>query len=840
MTSKRHFVLRTGLLLILSAACLSALAGQGNSQEAVLAALTSRLSVDSAGNQGESGKGSFNPSVSTDGAHVAFWSQAALAANDTNARTDVYVRSRELSGTKTVRVSVSSSGTQGNGDSYLPSLSSAGRLVAFYSESNNLIDNDTNTCTYYSITGTCPDVFVHDRDRTGDGILDTAGDIRTVRVSVASDGSQANGMSLFPALSADGRYVAFVSLASNLVANDLNNQADIFVYDMNLPNKVVRVSVSTEGIEANGPSGFTGLYHGPPAISSSGRFVVFHSAASNLVTGDTNQTDDIFVRDRDTDNNGIFDEPGGVKTVRMSVSSELAQGDNWSLHPSVSANGRFVVFSSLAANLVAGDVNAVADVFLHDRDADGNNTFDETGAGIRTTRISVSTSGTEANGASEFPALAADGGTIAFRSLASNLISSDGNGKADVFLADRSTGVVSRISVDSAGLEANDASGASPNVTGPASFDRGAPAVATLGRFISFHSLATNLISGDTNGASDVFLHDRSTDVTSTTISTTSTTTSTSTSTTGSTSTTSTTIIVIPTTTSTTSTSSTSSTSTSTTTTSTSTSSTTTSSSLLISTTSTSTTSTSTTSTTTTSTSTSSTTTTLPVLGPSTLLEFPQIALGGGYRTSLFLYNPSTSSVQITVRFISPQGLPLGVTINGALVNAFNTVLGPLASLNVRLEDSGELKTGWCQVFSSWPISGLAVYQSLEGNKVISEATVYPSPRWKKMAVAAPQMGALNDTGIAIANPTDSPVSISMRLISSAGVIVSSSSFMLDARQQVARFVSQYFPGVGAVPEGVVEIYSTQVTTAIGLLYQFQGPIQGNNVFTTIPVLPLP
>ncbi len=114
----------------------------------------------------------------------------------------------------------------------------------------------------------------------------------------------------------------------------------------------------------------------------------------------------------------------------------------------------------------------------------------------------------------------------------------------------------------------------------------------------------------------------------------------------------------------------------------------------------------------------------------------------------------------------------MAVSVNGVTASTMNTVLTPLGSLNLRLEDSGEVKVGWCQVFSSWPISGLVIYQTVEGGKVISEATVYPSPRWKKTVVVAPQLGTNSDIGIAVANPWEYPVTFTMRLINSAGVVI--------------------------------------------------------------------
>jgi Tol biopolymer transport system component len=173
----------------------------------------------------------------------------------------------------------------------------------------------------------CPDIFVRDRQNG-----------TTERVSVSSDGSEGNWSSFNPTISADGRYVAFSSVASNLVNGDTNESDDIFVHDRQT-DATVRVSVSTNGTQGNSNS----MY---PSISEDGRFVAFESIANNLVSGDTNGSWDVFVYDRQT-----------ATTQRISVSSDGAQGNNWSEDASISANGRYVAFMSLANNLVSGDTN---------------------------------------------------------------------------------------------------------------------------------------------------------------------------------------------------------------------------------------------------------------------------------------------------------------------------------------------------------------------------------------------------------------------------------------------------------------------------------------------------
>src|SRR5262249_33158138 len=153
-------------------------------------------------------------------------------------------------------------------------------------------------------------------------------------------GDQGNGAARWAiAISANGRHVAFASDASNLVPGDLNRTTDVFVHDL-ATGATVRVSVG-EGGDATGQSGYAGV-----AISADGRFVGFEGTAPNPVSGDTNGQRDVFVRDRDADGNGTFDEPGGSSTVRVSVSTSGAQADGDSQHPAISADGRFVAFTS--------------------------------------------------------------------------------------------------------------------------------------------------------------------------------------------------------------------------------------------------------------------------------------------------------------------------------------------------------------------------------------------------------------------------------------------------------------------------------------------------------------
>jgi Tol biopolymer transport system component len=352
--------------------------------------MVERVSVASDGTPGnhESGiryeQGSLS-SISGDGRFVAFQSHAS---NLVPGCPGVYIHDRQTG--EVMCPAIASDGTLGNGNSIWPVISTDGRFVAFISEANNLVPNDTNGVA---------DVFVHDR-QTG----------QTERVSIAGNGVEADNLSGdmggFPSLSADGRFVAFASFAGNLVTDDTNGKADIFVHDRQT-GMTVRVSVAGDGVQANGASSY-------PTLSADGRFVAFQSEASNLVPNDTNGVADVFVHDRQT---------GQTMQINVATDGTQARRED-SGRATLSADGRWVAFTSEAANLVEGDTNGVADVFVHDR---------QTG---QTVRVSVASDGREANGESNMPTLSADGRFIAFWSLANNLMPGDTNERGDIFIRD--------------------------------------------------------------------------------------------------------------------------------------------------------------------------------------------------------------------------------------------------------------------------------------------------------------------------------------------------------------------------------------------------------------------
>jgi Tol biopolymer transport system component len=349
----------------------------------------------------------------------------------------------EAQSARTFRVSVSSTGAQSNNTSFFPRISDDGRYVVFSSYGSTLVGGDTNVKS---------DIFVHDC-RIG----------TTTRVSVDSSGVQSNADSYLPGISSDGRYVVFQSFASNLVPGDTNGVTDVFVHDTSTAS-TVRVSVDSSGVQANADCLVS-------SISGDGRFVAFESAANNLVAGDTNGVLDVFVHDLVT---GI--------TTRASVDSSGNEANGTSQNPSLSADGRYVVFDSNASNLVPGDTNGAADVFVHDN---------VTG---ETTRVSVDSSGAQGDGESVYPWISAGGRLVSFTSAATNLAPNDTNGAYDIFLHDLQSGATTIVSLDSSGTQGNQ--------------DSYHSAISTDERWVAFDSLSSNLVPGDGNGFQDAFLRD--------------------------------------------------------------------------------------------------------------------------------------------------------------------------------------------------------------------------------------------------------------------------------------------------------------------------------------------
>jgi cysteine-rich repeat protein len=425
------------------------------------------------------------------------------------------------------RLSVDSNESQANAPSFDPSVSGWSTSVAFASDATDLDLqlSDTNGAT---------DIFVRDRDLNWNGVLDEAADSRTARVSLSTAGGQANGASGLPSADEEARHVAFQSDATNLVSGDTNEATDIFVrqrdtdwdwiYDQ--PGRVMtsRISVDSSGNQAAplvcpGP---VNLGSSQPSISTSyettyttwlsGRFVAFQSFAINLVPGDSNGScaggipvgQDVFIHDRDFDEDFDYDEThaGATKTVRVSARSDGSQGfggnsftigASGSRNPSISTDGRFVAFES-ELSLDAADSNSVIDVYLHDRDTDEDDIFDESGD-ISTTLVSRPLPGETSGADSRLTHLGRFGRFLAFQSESDVLVENDTNGVSDVFVYDRLGDEIRRESINQFGEQANGPS------TGGALFPDG--------RVITFKSEADNLVADDIEGRLDRFFSAR-------------------------------------------------------------------------------------------------------------------------------------------------------------------------------------------------------------------------------------------------------------------------------------------------------------------------------------------
>ncbi len=386
-----------------------------------------RVSVSSSG--AEADAMTYSGDISADGNFVVFDSEAGnLVAGDTNGTGDVFLHDRQLH--TTVRVSVDATGGQVDGGGGAASVSADGRFVAFESGATNLVAGDTNTFT---------DIFVKNMQSGA-----------VTRVTVDSSGVEANNDSSSPSISGDGRYVAFVSDASNLAANDVSGVADIFVHDLQT-GTTVRASV-----DGNASSW-------DPSISLDGHFVVFSSGATNLVTGDTNGVRDIFVYAVQT----------GQVTL-ASVNSSGVQADKGGVDPSISGDGRYVAFSSAAYNLQTVDTLNFTYVYVHDR---------TTGE----TTLASYNNGYPMYGTADDPVISADGRYIAF----SYDDRGDGMAVRWIYVHDRVTNTT--VLPTTGGSSDDNATPLLPSISGD-------------GRFLAYASSSNKLVPGDTNGVRDIFV----------------------------------------------------------------------------------------------------------------------------------------------------------------------------------------------------------------------------------------------------------------------------------------------------------------------------------------------
>lgn len=398
------------------------------------------------------------------------------------------------------RISVASDGSEANDSSGGVDLSADGQWVVFSSEASNTVDGDTNICGGGSFAiGHCTDVFLRD---VAHGT--------TTRVSVTSAGGQANGPSFYPAVSADGRYVAFWSIATNLVPGDTNNVADIFVRDT-IGLTTTRVSVSTGGVQGNDESGISRI-----AMTDDGRYVAFVSRASNLVPGDTNGVLDVFIRDLQQST-----------TERVSVGATGVEGNADSVGPFMSGDARFVTFKSPASNLASGATIMPGSYLMYLRDRTAHTTIQVTGepdhapindtgvisfdgryiafnagpvfvldrARHSTSAASISNEGVLSNATTYASDISLGGRFVVFVSDADNLVAGDSPAYSrNLFLHDMIGGVT--LSID--------------NVNGlPSAGSANDASLSSNGRYVAFSSSARNLVPNDLNAAWDVFWLDR-------------------------------------------------------------------------------------------------------------------------------------------------------------------------------------------------------------------------------------------------------------------------------------------------------------------------------------------
>jgi len=420
--------------------------------------LTANLSRESLTINGEqsSGGGSFSPSLSDNGAFLLFESDASNLVNgDTNGQRDIFIKYLLGNSGYIERVNTNAANEQSSGgDAARAHVSANGFNVVFDSTASDLVVGDSNGFG---------DVFFKNR-QTGEIIrvnTNAAGDESTDAFATAAD------------ISADGRYVLFGSAADDLVADDTNGEADLFLKDLET-GTISRVNTNAAGEQAVG--------HGAPmmmgSFSADGRYVVFGSGATNLVAGDTNGNFDLFRKDLTTG-----------EIIRISTNSAGQQtatrpGGSSTGHASISTNGRYVVFQSEADDLVPEDDNGLVDIFVKDL---------MTGA---ISRVNTDALGGQATGGeTENASISGDGRFVVFESKADNLVADDTNGTVDTFVKDLRTGRVERLTVNAAGEQsvgAVDFSGST--------FISGTSAL--------FSSDATNLLGDDTNGDADVFLSD--------------------------------------------------------------------------------------------------------------------------------------------------------------------------------------------------------------------------------------------------------------------------------------------------------------------------------------------
>jgi MYXO-CTERM domain-containing protein len=416
---------------------------------------TERVSVSTAGDQ--TNADCLMPAISADGRSVSFTSWASNLAGGLAGHPDVFVRDRQSG---TTELMSDASGTTCVFGAIESALSGDGRSVAF-------------VCNYVNSGGTgAYKVMLRDR---------TTGTLEQVDVKPNGDPATCPDTacgSRYPVVSADGRFVAFQSSVSELVADDTNGVVDVFVRDR-VAGTTTRVNVTSAGAQSAWEAVDVGM-------SGDGRWVVFTSYAQDLVPGATLDVYRVYLKDLQT---------GALEVASVSLTG--INGYATARSGAVSGDGRFVAFAG-GPNFVAGDTNNAFDIFVRDRQLG------------TTERASVSSTGEQGvspgfpiSGDARDPAISADGSTVVFRGEANNLVPFDSQ-YTDVFARDRVHGTTELVSATPTGTNGNDSSGEGHFINDPTRI-----AVSADGRFVAFSSRATDLVTGDTNGVLDCLVRDR-------------------------------------------------------------------------------------------------------------------------------------------------------------------------------------------------------------------------------------------------------------------------------------------------------------------------------------------
>ena len=450
-----------------------------------------------------------SPVITPDGRYVAFSSTATNLVPGVTTAGEIYVRDLTTAQTKWASVNARSIaysllGTS-NVVSCCPSISSDGNFVAFETatnlssfNANGLILRQNTQTSGTDIVGTNANVTsgplgdFYTLDMTPDGrfisfVANVAGNSPAVNTAIylwdaqtgtntlismnRDSGLVSDGICSSPLVSSNGQFVAFVSSGTNLVANTFDGQFHVYIRDQQTGITKL-VDGDTNGVGAGvSPATF-------PIFSADGRFVVFDCVNGNLVPNDRNHANDVFVRDTVAETTEL------ISVLDPTLTSHTPNGISGFYPGSVSANGRYVAFSSDADDLIPGDTNRQRNVFVRDLLLATN------------VLVSANTNGVAASGFSFEPAISGNGRYVAFSSYASNLVAGDANNAQDVFLRDLQTGTTMLASVSVDGIN-------------PGNSNSFTPVISRDGRYILFHSKASNLTAGSFgNGVENLFLRD--------------------------------------------------------------------------------------------------------------------------------------------------------------------------------------------------------------------------------------------------------------------------------------------------------------------------------------------